>query len=32
MIKIALDAHMYQREMSVAEELRKAADLGYCSP
>lgn len=28
-VKIALDTHMYHREMSVADELRKAADLGY---
>jgi myo-inositol catabolism protein IolH len=28
-VKIALDPHMYHRSMSVAEELRKAADLGY---
>ena len=28
-MKIALDPHMYHRSMSVAEELRKAADLGY---
>jgi myo-inositol catabolism protein IolH len=29
MVKIALDPHMYHAELSVADELRKAADLGY---
>ncbi len=29
MVKIALDTHMYHAEMSVADELRKAAELGY---
>jgi myo-inositol catabolism protein IolH len=29
MAKIALDPHMYHAQMSVADELRKAADLGY---
>ena len=29
MVKIALDPAMYHASMSVAEELRKAADLGY---
>ena len=29
MVKIALDTHMYHASMSVAEQLRKTADLGY---
>jgi myo-inositol catabolism protein IolH len=29
MVKIALDPAMYHAEMSVADEVRKAADLGY---
>ena len=29
MVKIALDPAMYHAELSVADELRKAADLGY---
>ena len=29
MVKIALDPHMYHADLSVADELRKAADLGY---
>ena len=29
MVKIALDPAMYHATMSVADELRKAADLGY---
>src|SRR3712207_1127941 len=29
MVTIALDPHMYHAHMSVADELRKAADLGY---
>jgi myo-inositol catabolism protein IolH len=29
MATIALDSHMYHAQMSVADELRKAADLGY---
>ena len=29
MVKIALDPHMYHAELSVADELRKAAELGY---
>ena len=29
MVKIALDPHMYHTHLSVADELRKAADLGY---
>jgi sugar phosphate isomerase/epimerase len=29
MVKIALDPAMYHASMSVADELRKAADLGY---
>src|SRR5260370_8103742 len=29
MVKIALDPAMYHARMSVADELRKAADLGY---
>ena len=29
MVKIALDTHMYHARLSVADELRKAADLGY---
>lgn len=29
MVKIALDPAMYHHELSVADELRKAADLGY---
>ena len=29
MVKIALDPHMYHATMSVADQLRKAADLGY---
>src|SRR5688500_14651059 len=28
MVKIALDPHMYHAQMSVADELRQAADLG----
>ena len=28
-MKLALDPHTYHRAMSVADELRKAADLGY---
>ena len=29
MVKIALDPAMYHADLSVADELRKAADLGY---
>ena len=29
MVKIALDTHMYHASMSVADQLRKTADLGY---
>lgn len=29
MVKIALDPAMYHARMPVADELRKAADLGY---
>jgi len=29
MVKIALDTHMYHTSMSVADQLRKTADLGY---
>ena len=29
MVKIALDPAMYHAELSVADEVRKAADLGY---
>src|SRR3954451_21917429 len=29
MVKIALDTHMYHATMSVADQLRKTADLGY---
>lgn len=29
MVTIALDPHMYHRELSVADELAKAAELGY---
>ena len=29
MVKIALDPAMYHADLSVAEEVRKAADLGY---
>ena len=29
MVRIALDPAMYHAQLSVAEELRKAADLGY---
>lgn len=29
MAKIALDPHMYHARLSVADELRKAAELGY---
>ena len=29
MVKIALDPPMYHADLSVADEVRKAADLGY---
>ena len=29
MVKIALDPAMYHADLSVADEVRKAADLGY---
>ena len=29
MVKIALDPAMYHHQLSVPDELRKAADLGY---